>query len=43
MVGFEFNLGNHKFDGRLMVGFVSIEVREHLFVVENTSCIKLMN
>ena len=32
MVEIEFNLGNYKFDRRLMVGFVSIEVREHLIV-----------
>ena len=32
MVGFEFNLISYEFGGRLMVGFVSIEVREHLIV-----------
>ena len=32
MVGIEFNLGNCEFGGRSMVGFVSIEIREHLFV-----------
>ena len=32
MVGIEFSLGNYEFGGRIMVGFVSIEVREHLFV-----------
>ena len=39
MVGIEFNLISCEFGGRLMVGFVSIEVREHLFVVESISCI----
>ena len=39
MVVIEFNLISCEFDGRLMVGFVSIEVREYLFVVESISCI----
>ena len=43
MVGIEFNLISCEFDERLMVGFVSIEVREHLFVIESISCIELMN
>ena len=43
MVGFEFNLISCGFDGRLMVGFMSIEVRDHLIVVESISCIELMN
>ena len=43
MVGIEFNLISCEFDGRLMVGFVLSEVREHLFVVESISCIELMN
>ena len=32
MVGIEFNLGNYKFNGRLMVGFVLVEFRGHLCV-----------
>ena len=43
MVGIEFSLGNYEFGGRLMVEFVSIEVRDHLFVIESISCIELMN
>ena len=43
MVEIEFNLISCEFDGRLMVGFVSIEVKDHLIVVESISCIELMN
>ena len=32
MVGIEFNLISYEFGGILMVGFVSIEIREHLCV-----------
>ena len=32
MVGFEFNLSNCEFGGRLMVEFVLIEIRDHLIV-----------
>ena len=32
MVGIEFNLTSYEFDGRLMVGFVLIEIRDHLIV-----------
>ena len=32
MVEIEFNLGNYEFGGRIMVGFVSNEVRDQLFV-----------
>ena len=32
MVEIEFNLISYEFGGRLMVGFVSIEVRKHLIV-----------
>ena len=39
MVGIEFSLGNYEFGGRIMVGFVFNEVRKHLIVVENISCI----
>ena len=41
--GIEFNLSSCELDGRLMVGFVLIEIRDHLFVVESISCIELMN
>ena len=34
MVGIEFNLISCEFGGRLMVGFVSIGVREHLLSIE---------
>ena len=32
MVGIEFNLGNYKFSGRLIVGFMLVEFRGHLCV-----------